>query len=165
MLIERMIGAGVIVILLVLIAPALLDGRRDRESVTETVPLPEPELRTETIYLNGSQREAAAEESPPEPAAVAKVPAPVSAPEPTESLPQAAAPVAPPPKAEPKPAPVVEQSAASTLEGFAVQLGSFSSRDNADRFVGELRGEGRFLHEAKLGGDVVKIALRKVKTE
>ena len=40
------------------------------------------------------------------------------------------------------PARAVEQTAASTLEGFAVQLGSFSSRDNANRFAGELSGEG-----------------------
>ena len=56
-IIERMIGATVLVVLVVLIAPALLDRQRDEEPVGQPVQLPEPEMRTETIYLTGSDPE------------------------------------------------------------------------------------------------------------
>ena len=50
-LIERMVGAVVLVLLLVVVAPALLDGRRvvDRESLNSGVDGP---TRTEVIVLN-----------------------------------------------------------------------------------------------------------------
>ncbi len=50
-LLERMVGAGVLVLALVIITPALLDGNRTESRVSRTAPLPENggEMRTHTI--------------------------------------------------------------------------------------------------------------------
>ena len=134
-IIERMIGATVLVVLVVLIAPALLDRQRDAEPVGQPVQLPEPEMRTETIYLTGSDPErepstwqgqatTAERGEPVEPAASNSAPAPE--------------PAAPVPAAEPPKSKASDRPG----EGWAVQLGSFSARDNADTFVATLLGEG-----------------------
>jgi len=50
-LIERMVGAVVLVLLLVVVAPALLDGRRDSDGDGRDSD-PDESIRTEVIVLN-----------------------------------------------------------------------------------------------------------------
>lgn len=150
---ERIIGAAVLVLVVVLVVPVFLDGPpEDGEIISEQVPLPGqagPEQktvvldrdRTEPVPANGGSEPAA--EPPPKP-----VPQPVvqkSEPEPET---QPAAPVEAPagpgpdaPDAEPKPAPE-DTILASQTGMWAVQLGSFGNRDNAERQAAELRSEG-----------------------
>jgi DedD protein len=131
-LIERMVGAIVLVVLIVVVAPALLDGR------DSSGPLQQPtgsggQNRTEVIMLNGPAGSAPLAESS---AVEASKPKEVS--RPTEvSKPRV--------KSAQQPA---QQSAQPTgsqsgnTKGFAVQIGSFSQQENARQFAGQLSGEG-----------------------
>ena len=137
-LLERMVGAVVLVLLFVVFVPALLDGRQDDAGKTFDNNTARTGTRTEVIVLN------AAETTPP---SVAESPKPPPAP-PKKAV---AAPAAPPKKAvaapakttptkapkAPKAQPVVtaKPKRQAPREGFAVQLGSFSSRDNAMAFA------------------------------
>jgi len=108
----------VLVLALVLLAPALLDGRAGEDTAAVSEPS-DAGRRTEVIVLNAPRNAA-----PPPPAETVvatggAAPAPESAPE------------------------LVKPMAGNQPpEGFAVQLGSFSVRGNADRFAQRIRGEG-----------------------
>lgn len=140
---ERIIGAAVLVVFAVLVVPVFLDGPdAEQETVSEAVTLPgqnNQERKQQTIVLERDR-------SQPVPATRATEPEPVSPP----ATQQAAAekPVAssgdPVPAAE-KPAP---KAAAAPTGGdsatgmFAVQLGSFADKDNAERLASDLRDQG-----------------------
>lgn len=133
-LIERMVGAVVLVLLLVVVAPALLDGRRvvDRESRDSG---DDGSTRTEVIVLNAplGERQASLPDAGDEPAKSAAQPTPIA-----------------------EPAPIVESKAPSVVdkmqppqletsarpEGYAVQIGSFGNKSNADQFAAGLSKEG-----------------------
>jgi DedD protein len=144
-LIERMVGAVVLVLLLVVVAPALLDGRRasDRE-INESAA--DGSIRTEVIVLNA-------------PLGGSEVSQPVSGDEPVKSAvkPTRVAVSKSAPVAKKEPAPVVEQKISSRadptrqIEGYAVQIGSFGKKANADQFAAGLSGEGYavFVMQAK----------------
>ena len=135
-LIERMVGAVVLVLLLVVVAPALLDGSRDSDSEGRQSDV-DGATRTEIIVLNGPPGTQEAQPAQP----VSGSDQPVA---------QTAQPAARAPKPEPKPEPepVVRQQPAAQEElrrqpeGYAVQIGSFASKDNADQFAAGLSGEG-----------------------
>lgn len=161
-LLERMVGATVLIIALIVIVPAVLDGPGDREP-TEPARSPADEsrpLRTVTI-------------TPDPGAASPPVPTPAPAGEqtgqqavveppssPADAGPRAAetdagdsgtsesgsveATEQPPPsataaKTEPKPALVPDSPRG---EGWVVQLGSFASRENAERLAGRVEQQG-----------------------
>ncbi len=150
-LIERMVGAVVLVLLLVVVAPALLDGRRasDREINETTADGP---TRTEVIMLNAPPggREVSQPVSGDEPIKIA-----------VKSIRVAASKAAPVVVKEP--ARVVEQNAsprpepARQIEGYAVQIGSFGKKGNADQFAAGLSGEGYavFVLQAKTAAGTV----------
>lgn len=146
---ERIIGAVVLVLVVVLVVPVFLDGPpEDGDIVSEQVPLPgqsgqEQKTvvldrdRTEPVPANGGSEPAA--EPPPKP-----VPQPiVQQPEPAATT---AAPLAAPAEAEPEvaePEPAAEPDVLASQTGmWAVQLGSFGNRDNAERQAAELRRAG-----------------------
>jgi len=153
-ILERLIGAGVLVVILVIVAPLILDGGRDESdddaAVVAAAPDEQPR-RTHTIRLDK------AAEQPPvarRAAAAATETLPPAKPEATEAAPPQPAPK-PEPKPEPKPQPrpepapkpvrkpaPAEPSAPIPASGWAVQLGSFSSRDNARRLAAEVEGRG-----------------------
>lgn len=165
---ERIVGAIVLVALVVLVVPVFLDGPPDSgEIISERVPLPgQSDQKTQTVVLERSrdepmpvQQESASASSDDEPDAVATQPVtskpvdekpvdekpadeetpdekPASAqstPEPTRIA--AAEPVAT------KPTPVPAATVSSTGM-FAVQLGSFSNQQNAERLAADLRKQG-----------------------
>ena len=172
---ERIIGAVVLVVFVVLIVPVFLDGPPESgEIVSERVPLPgqDAEGETRTVVLERDRDE-------PVPAAVS-----AAAPETRRSKPaQKDASVQPEPKPqretkpEPRPEPQPEprsqpgpdsvstaapaepakqqaaEASKSTTGMWAVQLGSFGNQQNAERLAADLRKQGfaAFLSQLSTG--------------
>jgi DedD protein len=143
---ERIIGAVVLVVFAVLVVPIFLDGPPgEEEIVTERVLLPgQDETRTQTVVLDRDRTEPVpAGTSNETPAAVVEEPSeavaqPVAAePKVSEPVVQREEPVPVPAQPEPEPAP-----AASTTGMWAVQLGSFSNKANAEKLAADLRKQG-----------------------
>jgi DedD protein len=173
---QRLTGAVILVALFVLLVPELLTGPRGADAPGTAA---EEGMRRYTIDLN-----AASPATPPADAQTAPPPVSLPQPAsneplalPGESAAPAAAVPAPPPATAPAAAPVnapavtpasapvqaqaphVEaQKPAPATPGergsFAVQLGSFGSRDNADRLVRDMTAKGftAFVAPIKSGG-------------
>ena len=145
---ERIIGAVVLVVFVVLVVPIFLDGPPgEEEIVTERVLLPgQDETRTQTVVLDRDRTEpvpaGTSNETPAEPA---EQPA---AAEPEANKPEADEPAADGPEvSEPvvrreEPAPAPTQPVSSTTGMWAVQLGSFSNKANAEKLAADLRKQG-----------------------
>ncbi len=146
---ERIIGAVVLVIFAVLVVPIFLDGPPEEgESVTQQIVLPgQDEQETRTVVLDrertvpipapSSTSERVEQVAEPEPAET-RVAERREEPAPVESSP-------PPerdPEPEPEPTPQPPPSQTSTTGMFAVQMGSFSSRENAGRLADDLQRQG-----------------------
>jgi DedD protein len=140
---ERIIGAAVLVLVVVLVVPVFLDGPPPEGAVvSERVPLPgqaNQETRTVVLERDRSSPVPANESSEPAATTPQPQPAPVRAatqsePEPTEtqSTPEPAA-------EEPAPQPAADSSSTGM---WAVQLGSFGNADNAERLAADLRSKG-----------------------
>lgn len=152
---ERIIGAVILVVIAVSVVPIFLDGPPEEGVVTsKRVLLPGQDgQESKTVVLNRERtepiplaNESQAESRPVDNEEVAA---------PTEAAPlvaqQPSAPVKPPPQAATKPetkksppasAGVPTQSAASITGMWAVQLGSFSSKENAEKLAADLRKQG-----------------------
>jgi len=141
---ERIVGAIVLVAVVVLVVPVFLDGPpAEGEIISERVPLPgQSEQKNQTIVLDRDRdqpvpaRELNAARRSAEQAQVTE-PTPVQTP------------VPPPPQestvttAEPEPEnKVVVQAAGSTTGMWAVQLGSFANKQNAEILAADLRKQG-----------------------
>ena len=173
---QRVTGAVILAALFVLLVPELLTGPRGADAPGTAA---EEGMRRYTIDLNAANPAAPPADSQaaqpvvalPQPASegslakpgemaapAAAAPAPVPAP--------SAAPATPPVVAQ-SPAPVPSQSPAPRVEAqkpapatpvesgsFVVQLGSFGSRDNADRLVRDMSAKGfaAFVAPIKSGG-------------
>ena len=140
---ERIIGAVVLVLVVVLVVPIFLDGPPDdTEIVSERVLLPgQDEQKTQTVVLERDREDPVPVASSPTPARqepAREEPKPVVV---EQKQPEAEA---TPPKPTPEPVnePVIEQAAASTTGMWAVQLGSFSNKDNAEKLAADLRKQG-----------------------
>ena len=174
---ERIIGAIVLVVFVVLVVPIFLDGPpSDDEILTESVVLPgQSEQKMQTQVLNRDR------ETPvPEPVAAASGSDPSgqdAPPTEPESDPVGAASSrdqsgqdAPPtesgqdsPPTEPEREPVAAASSrdqsgqdappTSATGMWAVQLGSFSDEDNAEKLAAELRKQGFFAVLSRLDTD------------
>ena len=172
---ERIIGAVVLVVFVVLIVPVFLDGPPESgEIVSERVPLPgqAAEGETRTVVLERDRDE-------PVPAAVS-ADAPETRrskparkdtsvePEPTpqrESKPEPRPEPQPEPRAQPGPdsvstsepaKPAKQQTAEASKSAtgmWAVQLGSFGNQQNAERLAADLRKQGfaAFLSQLSTG--------------
>ena len=162
---ERIIGAIVLVVFVVLVVPVFLDGPPpENDVISEPVPLPGQEQqpvkvivldrdRTEPVPSSADSQTTAAqtiEAQATEPTMVAEA-APAEEPE-AESVPDeppeddsaAAEPEQPAtePEPEPRPAPAIQRTTTSATGMYAVQLGSFSSAENANRLAADLRQQG-----------------------
>jgi DedD protein len=161
---ERMVGAGVLILVLVILAPMILDGGRDEEDAAVAVPgQRSDEMRSHTFSLDqnvpsSSVTPPAAGEnavptlrSAPMPSTVSEPPAPP----PPQALPPPAAPAVPPPavvKPAPAPAPAPPVTASpkpptvaaerSGSSSWVVQVGTFGQKANADRLVVNLKKDG-----------------------
>ncbi len=143
---ERIIGAAVLVVFVVLVVPVFLDGPPESgDIVSERVPLPgqAAEGETRTVVLARDRDEPVPTPAPVS-AAVAKTPQPEA--EQTAQIAQTDP--EPRPESEEKPAPSepAEQQAAVPAESptgmWAVQLGSFGNQQNAERLAADLRKQG-----------------------
>lgn len=160
---ERIVGAIVLVIFIVLVVPVFLDGpQEDQEVVSESVTLPGQngqERKRQTIVLERDRevpmpaaatatREesdgATTEELQPTPVPDETAISEDSRDEPAETVAAAAPdPVPPEPRQpDPEPEPPRQEPAQSSTGMWAVQLGSFSNKENAERLAAELRGKG-----------------------
>ena len=172
---ERVIGAVVIVLFVVLVVPVFLDGRSGNdEIVSERVPLPgQSEQKSQTIVLDRDRDE-------PVPAVAANnLPsADTPAPEVVEEKPEPAPAKQEPVKIEPKPEPEPEQEAVtksstpasvqsppatvSTTGMWAVQIGAFSDQEKAERLAAELRKQGFAAFQSPVatdGGRMVRVRI------
>ncbi len=164
---ERTIGAVVLVVFAVVVVPVFLDGpSNDDAIVSAPVVLPgqnDQPRRQQTIVLERDRNQPVPTTPRPKPKPADEEPPVVAArpaPKPAKAGPEAADPVvakaqAPaktPAKPEPEPArkaPAPKIAAAS--DGmWAVQLGSFSNRDNAERLAASLRDSGYAAFLSKL---------------
>lgn len=143
---ERIIGAIVLVIFVVLVVPIFLDGPpEDGEIVSERVLLPgQKDQDTKTVVLERGRSEpipvaSNAEddtEKPEELPAQPKVTQPAPEPIPQQETARVEQDPAPQPQTEPA------KSTASTTGMWAVQLGSFSNKENAEKLAADLRKQG-----------------------
>ena len=137
---ERIIGAAVLVLVVVLVVPVFLDGPPgEGEIVSERVPLPgQSEQETRTVVLDRDRTEPVPAnqlaETPPKPQPLVAQSDPEPEPVETKSAPE---PVAEEPPAEQQPA-----ATTSSTGMWAVQLGSFGNQENAERLAAELRKQG-----------------------
>jgi DedD protein len=153
---ERLVGASILVVLIVLIVPELLSGPAPAPA-TSRLRANAPEPRNVIVDLgNGkAQATAPASDSVAAPAASAPSPAAASAVpnagDAAHSSPEAPAPAA----ATPATAPAALENApahptslatarkpANSGHSWAVQLGSFASRENADKLAHQLKAQG-----------------------
>jgi DedD protein len=156
-LLERMIGAGVLMFALIIIAPAILDGQKDADSIAypageggteEVAPSQPAQLRTHTILLD-EERDTppvARERSVTSIATTGEAPEAGGAAVATGS-PSAQAAAEPEPVAEPQSKPVAASTADQkavqiSSSGWAVQLGSFADEANAQRLADEIEQKG-----------------------
>ena len=170
---ERLVGASILVVLLVLIVPELLSGPQPAvpRAPVPSQPANTPEaVRNVTVDLATSKSPAPdlglAPEAPsiaassaapaPDMAAPASPQPPASAPM-VSTLPAAAPAV---PIESPPPAPTsagVASKPPSAGHAWAVQLGSFASRANAEKLVRQLKAQGYSVYLVSSGS---KRALR-----
>lgn len=140
---ERIIGAAVLVVFAILVVPVFLDGPDGgAEMVTESVTLPgqnDQERKQQTIVLDRDRKEPVPAAATPVQTSVAQeTPAPEKEKPTVKVQPEQAAP-AKTPVETPDKAAVVTESATGM---WAVQLGSFSSQENAERLAADLRKQG-----------------------
>lgn len=151
---ERIIGAIVLVLFVVLVVPVFLDGPSNSgEVISEQVPLPgQSGEENQTIILNRDRTEPVPVASSNNPPAAEPQESQEQQERPVSSTTPAPAPrreVEPEQKPEPEPAqkaPEVVVAAvaepASSTGMWAVQLGSFSDQDNAEKLATELKKLG-----------------------
>ena len=135
---ERLLGASILMVLIVLIVPELLSGPAPAPAVLkQPASAPEP-VRNITVDL------ATAKALAPEPVAAASSAQPSDARDtPAASAATAAASTARLESAAPAPTSAATAAKPATSTGaWAVQLGSFASRANADKLMRELKSQG-----------------------
>ena len=142
---ERIIGAIVLVAVAVLVVPVFLDGPpADSEMVSERVPLPgQGEQKSHTLVLDRDRDDplpapAVATPERDDKAVAAAAPKPAVGTQPAQQQPTTTEPESEPERTTAAPV----QSSGSTTGMWAVQLGSFSSQDNAEKLAASLRKQG-----------------------
>ena len=165
---ERLVGASILVVLIVLIVPELLSGPAPAPAGPKLpVSAPEP-VRNVTVDLatakapalepamdpaapGAAAASAATAAVPPAagpPPMTAAVPAATGVPSttsgPSAATAQRAVPSEPLESAPPAPttAPAAGAKSAAAMHGWTVQLGSFASRANADKLARQVKGQG-----------------------
>lgn len=156
---ERLVGAIVLVIIAVLVIPEFLSGPRQRESITQGLELPaegESELQTVTIRMDQSA------DVPQAATGQGAVASTTVAVEDKKSVQQQAAIEAKQAATATRPAKKADVVPGSGAD-WAVQVGSFSERDNALRLANTLKQQGyaatvsqhksrgRTLHRVRIG--------------
>ena len=129
---ERIIGAAVLVIFVVLVVPVFLDGPPSDEFVSERVVLPGQEGQDNKTVILDRER---------------SVPVPAASSNQTQPKSQSATPTAKPEPQQPSKQSSEQdakppEAAASATGMWVVQLGSFSNKQNAEKLAADLRKQG-----------------------
>jgi len=140
---ERIVGAVVLVVFVVLVVPIFLDGPSDEtEVISEVVSLPgqnNQERKQQTIVLDRDRDQ-------PVPLTQSPAPRPqIEQPGPQQAVAETVVdtPVASSPQRPTEQPPVVDTGGPQSETGmWAVQLGSFSNKENAERLAADLRKQG-----------------------
>lgn len=142
---ERLVGAVILVALIVALVPEILSGPRQSTDAGSAADSEQP-LRTYTIDLEerGFAEETASGSStptPPDTLPEQTEPAPAN-PVSSQDAPEAPSPTpaAPVPVVQARPEPPADEPASTS--GWAVQVGSFSNAENAQRLARDLRARG-----------------------
>ncbi len=143
---ERIIGAIVLVAVAVLIVPVFLDGPPgDGEIISEVIPLPgQSDQKTQTIVLDRDRKEPVPVPSAAAPDRREQGPA-TTASAPRKSAPASQEDTSQPQRSQDRPDSATATpltSAGSTTGMWAVQLGSFSNPQNAEKLAADLRAQG-----------------------
>jgi DedD protein len=146
---ERLTGAIILVLLIVLLVPEFLKGPVRSAPRAAAAAAEDAPLRSYTINLADDAHARTASPSAasgPQPPAPLPAPAPAT-PEAQSEEPPAAATGAMGPAPKPAAAPAARPAssspqAAETGSGWTVQLGSFASRPNAERLARQVKGQG-----------------------
>jgi DedD protein len=147
---ERLIGASILVALFVLVVPELLSGPRSAVPPPAQLPAASPDShRVIEIQVAGAKSPAAANEpNPSTPPAASAAEPPLAAPAaPVSTSASASTPKAPASTSASARAPAAQvesltPSPISSTRAWAVQLGSFVSRENAEKLQRQLKTEG-----------------------
>lgn len=136
---ERIVGATILVLVMVLVVPIFLDGPPGNgEIISQRVPLPgQADQKMQTVILNRDR-------SDPLPANSSNatiVPPPVPRPTVRKQADTVSRPTASPQPAVQLPA-TKQTEVASTTGMWVVQLGSFGEQENAERLAADLRKQG-----------------------
>ena len=156
---ERLTGAVILVVLIVLIVPELLRGPRGTaEPVAATAEGPPTRLYTielgDRVATRPARPQTPAAAQPPQEVPARTEPATTEpAVPPTRERTPAPTSAAPESRPEPEPTRAAAVEAPPT-KGWSVQVGSFANRENAEREVGALRRQGfrSFLTEGSPSG-------------
>jgi DedD protein len=144
---ERLTGAALLVVIVVLLVPEMFRGRSTSASLPAGATPEGPPVRSYTIDLRDNE---VAQPLPAGAPATAGVPLSAGTPTSTatalaalstaatSSPPAAVAPAAVPPPSVAKPAP----ARATAHSGWIVQVGSYARRDFADRMVKQMKAKG-----------------------
>ncbi|MGO9040051.1 MAG: SPOR domain-containing protein [Steroidobacteraceae bacterium] len=139
---ERLVGATILVVLIVLIVPELLSGPHRPSSSSSSVSLPVPTRNVSVdLTTSGTSTPRSAESTP---ASAALPPEPPSAPPSVATL-GAQAQTGSGLETRPSTAKSAVSNEAQSLparDSWSVQLGSFSSKANADKLVHQLKARG-----------------------
>jgi DedD protein len=135
---ERIIGAIVLVIFVVLVVPIFLDGPpEDGEIISERVLLPgQKDQNNKTVVLERGRSEPIPVASEPEGDTEKPEEPPAPEPIPQQEVAREEQDPASQPQSEPA------KPTASTTGMWAVQLGSFSKKENAEKLAADLRKQG-----------------------
>ncbi len=134
---ERIIGAVVLVVFVVLVVPVFLDGpSSDTEIISKSVSLPGQNGQTRKSQKIMLERDRT--EPVPANSGSADKPAAIGTSQPVAEKKVASGPA----KSQAKPADTKTQAKVSSTGMWAVQLGSFSNQGNAERLAADLRKQG-----------------------
>ena len=144
---ERLTGAAILVVVVVLLVPEMFSGRPAAGVARDGAGPEGPPLRTYTIDLRDSPSAQPPEVAPPPMRAADAVsreaPAAAVLPGATPTLPPTVAPTGAPTAAPTVPPTVVPAAhAGGAASGWTVQVGSFSRRDFAERMVKQVKAKG-----------------------
>jgi DedD protein len=142
---ERLVGATILGVLIVLLVPEMLSGPKPAAAPAASSSEP---VRNVTVDLTTRQSvapapTAAQASSAAEPDTAGSATPPPAPPAAAQAAAQAAAPVAdaPAPVESPSSSPI-SQGGDTAHRGWALQVGSFASRENADKLVHQLKAHG-----------------------
>ncbi|MDH3751643.1 MAG: SPOR domain-containing protein [Gammaproteobacteria bacterium] len=142
---ERIIGAAVLVLVVVLVVPVFLDGPPGGdEIVSARVPLPgQAEQKSQTVVLDRDRKDPVPANGGNEPVQSPQQPQRTVRQQDTSPAPVTKKPTPKPVVPDPVPEEAATATAAASTTGmWAVQLGSFGSQENAERLAADLRKQG-----------------------